>query len=380
MIGPGAMLTTGLLATLALLAPGAIELRGGAQVEAPIESITLEGVRVGGPAPRVLSWDRVKAITGDGASEALEYEEIAGAAWRARTRLARGDAAMAEPLFAWLFNLYRLTDGPTAAFVADGYLRCLLDRGAQAEAVAPWLDAVRLGAVDPAPAGSGAGPLQPPLPPIFDDSLATRALGESGLPSRFQPFGGEAHALAWWYTEAARFDAGLPGQLATTRPNETGESGESLALVEQIVVSRTGDRDNRQRARTRLRAVIDHERGGWREAWARVAIGRSMLLEDDETTRALGVIELLHVPARFAGEQPALAALALRDAARALRAAGDDAGAAALLRDLPQIDPSRPAPAPMPPSAHVSAPTPTEPGTAQPTTNQRNATRSDHRP
>jgi hypothetical protein len=378
------MMTAGLLAALALPAPGVIELRGGALIEAPIESITLEGVRVGGPAPRVLSWDRVKVITGEGASEALEYEEIAGVAWRARTRLARGDAAMAEPLFAWLFNQYQSGDGPTAAFVADGHLRCLLDRGAQAEAVAPWLDTVRLDAAEPGPGGSGAGPLRPALAPIFDDSPATRALGESGLPARFQPVGGAAHALAWWYTEAARFDAGLPGQLATTRPSESGGSAESLALVEQIVVSRTGDRDNRQRARARLRVVVDHERGGWQEAWARVAIGRSMLLEQDETSRALGVVELLHVPARFSSEQPALAALALRDASRALRAAGDDAGSAALLRELPQIDPSRPAPAPMPASAHVSDATPSDPANqpdrSDPRPPERNATRSDNRP
>jgi len=339
-----------LTALPALLAPGVIELRGGAEVDAPIESISLDGVRVGGSAPRVISWDRVKTITGEHASEALEYEEIAGAAWRARTRLARGDAPMAEPLFAWLFKLYRLQDSPTAALVADGYMRCLLDRGAQARAVAPWLDTVRMSAGDAA-----ASVLQPALAPIFDDSLETAALAEAGLPNQLQPSGGAAHALAWWYTEAARFDAGLPGQLPTTRPGELGEADEDLAFIEQIVVSRTGDREQRRRERARLRRVIDREHGSWREAWARVAIGRSLLLEDDPSSGSLGVIELLHVPARFAEELPALAALALRDASSALRRLGDDAGAEELLEQLPLIDPTRPAPAPRPDSTHVAA-------------------------
>jgi len=344
----------------ALLAPGVIELRGGAEVTAPIESIDLGGVTVGGSAPRTLTWDRVKVITGVHASEALEYEEIAGAAWRARTRLARGDAPMAEPLYAWLFNLYHLTDSPTAAMVAGGYLQCLLDRGAQAEAVAPWLDTARL---------RDAGPveLQPSLPPIFEDSDATRALGESGLPGLLQPTGGVPHAMAWWYTEAARRDAGLSGQLPTTRPGELREVPGDLAFVEHLVLCRTGDGVQRKRRRAELRGVIDEHAGTWREAWSRAAIGRSLLLEPDEASRTMGVVELLHVPARFAQQQPALASLALRDAASALRTMGDDAGAQALLRQADIIDPTRPAPAPLPRSTHVSAEAPG--GAVSPTSN-----------
>jgi len=339
-----------LCALPALSAPGVIELRGGVEIDAPIEAISLDGVRVGGSAPRIISWDRVKTITGEHASEALEFEEISDAAWRARTRLARGDAAMAEPFFAWLFNLYHLKDGPTAAIVADGYLQCLLDRGAQAPAVAPWLDTIRLAVDD-----EDAVTLQPALPPIFDDSLETKALGEAGLPGLLQPTGGIVHALAWWYTEAARFDAGLAGQLPTTRPGEIGQAEDDLAFIEQLVLSRTGNDAQRKRMRLLLGRIVDRKQGTWREAWARVAIGRSLLLEDDERSRALGVIELLHVPARFASEQPALAALALRDAAGALRTLGDDAGAQELLEQLPQIDPTRPAPTPRPPSTHVAA-------------------------
>ena len=141
----------------------------------------------------------------------------------------------------------------------------------------------------------------------------------------------------------------------TTRPDEIGDAAEDLAFIEQIVLSRTGDDAQRKRMRTLLRRVVDRKQGTWREAWARVAIGRSLALEDDETSRALGVIELLHVPARFSSEQPALAALALRDAAGALRALGDSAGARELLEQLPEIDPTRPAPAPRPSSTHVAA-------------------------
>lgn len=342
----------------ALVAHGAIELRGGVEVSAPIEAVTLTGVRVGGSAPRTIAWDRIKVITGEFASDALEYEEIADAAWRARTRLARGDAMMAEPLFAWLFNLYQLEDGPTAELVTTGYLRCLLDRGAQADAVAPWLDTIRLGAVvaDPdASNGSEPGPLQPRLAPIFEDSPELRALAESGLPSKLQATGGQAHALAWWYAEAARFDAGLPKQLVTTRPNEQGADEDDLEFIERLVLCRTGDRAERKRARAQLERVYESDTGTWREAWARTAVGRSLLLEDDEHEQHLGIIELLHVPARYADDQPALAALALRDAARAMRNLGDHQAADALLEQLRSIDPSRPAPPPRPPTTHIAA-------------------------
>ncbi len=353
----------------AIVAQGTIELRGGAEVSAPIESVSLVGVRVGGSAPRTIAWDRIKVITGDFASDALEYEEIADAAWRARTRLARGDAMMAEPLFAWLFNLYQLENGPTAELVTSGYLRCLLDRGAQAEAVAPWLDTIRLGSVNAdrfADQAEQPGILQPRLAPIFENSESTRALAESGLPGWFQSAGGAAHALAWWYAEAARFDTGLPKQLATTRPNEQGADDDDLAFIERLVLCRTGDNAERRRARTQLARVFVSDRGTWREAWARVAIGRSLLLEDNDRDRMLGVIELLHVPARFAGDQPALASLALRDAATALRALGEHDGASDLLQQIPAIDPARPAPAPRPQSTHVTAPAIDEPIPAAP--------------
>jgi len=330
---------SGALMTLAAAACalGEIELRGGNIIDAPVESVTLGGVRVGGAAPRTIPWDRVKVVTGQMASEALEYAEISEAAWRARTRLARGDALLAEPLFEWLYALYMLEEGATAGLVAEGYTRCLLDRGAQAEAVAPWLDAVRLGET-----GDREGVLHPLLPPIFEGGEATRRLADSGLSS--QHSGGAAHAIAWWYTEAALLDSGLSGQLATTRPGDTERDGEA-GFLERLVRCRSRDGAERRRMRDELRGFVDREHGTWREAWARAALGRSLLMEDDAQSRSLGVIELLHVPARFSAEQPALASMALREAAAALERAGDPDGARRLLERAATIDPWRPAPA-----------------------------------
>jgi hypothetical protein len=72
----------------------------------------------------------------------------------------------------------------------------------------------------------------------------------------------------------------------------------------------------------------------WLEAWCRVGIGRSLLRESDESSRMQGVIELLHLPARFGAQEPYLSAVALAEAAVALGEMGDAAGASAIKSEL----------------------------------------------
>lgn len=52
------------------------------------------------------------------------------------------------------------------------------------------------------------------------------------------------------------------------------------------------------------------------------AIGRSLLLEDDEESRLLGVAMLMHLPSRLREAQPYLAGVALAESAGALDAMG----------------------------------------------------------
>src|SRR6185436_14279511 len=100
-------------------------------------------------------------VQGESAKKAAEFEALSTKAWRARTRAERGDWAAAEPLFEELFPLIEGKDGPTAAMVAEGLVRCRLRRGAQGAALWPWLEWLgvmeRSGGLGPAAGKARAG-------------------------------------------------------------------------------------------------------------------------------------------------------------------------------------------------------------------------------
>ncbi len=350
------------LALALLVAPGApgqappvpepaepgVERRGGPVIRAPVVEATWEGVRVGGAAPRLIPWDRVKAVSGERAGEADAFiREIGEPAWRARTRLERGDFVMAEPLFESLFEKQRGRAGPTAAVVAAGLLRCRLERGAQSLAVEPWLAWLRLSAAGDAEDDAIASPvdpewlLAPALAPIWLPDPGAGALADSLAGLSTEGLTPAAGALAWWYAESARLAAGLPASPKGARPEPIDHPG--VALVEAVVLSRAGPESERKRARESLAAGLERDRGLWREAWRRSAIGMSMLREADERTRLLGEVEALHVPARFAASQPHLAGLVLAEVARARAARGRNADALILRAQIERIDPDHPA-------------------------------------
>ncbi|MCA9283224.1 MAG: hypothetical protein KDA30_14420, partial [Phycisphaerales bacterium] len=60
----------------------------------------------------------------------------------------------------------------------------------------------------------------------------------------------------------------------------------------------------------------------------------SLLLEPDRDLRTQGVIELLHLPARFSDTQPNLAAISIAQAAQALKELGDTDSAEHLTEEL----------------------------------------------
>lgn len=307
-----------------------VEFRGGiAPVPGEVTEVSAQGATIGGT---VVAWDRIRTITGDGAvAEAFaEYSLIAEQAWRARSRLQRGDTLGAEPLFEQLFERYRGSKGPMSRLVCEGLLRCRLRRGAIVGATEAWLATLDIGgggewAVDAnlPPVIDGETGLVPALPPMWTASSAVASLTGMAKPTSEQ-----ASVLAAWYARAAAFECGL--ELPTLPARSGGAS-----LVAEIVVSRTGTREEREAARKALRDRLEAgPMAAWREAWCRAALGRSLILEEDEEQRLLGIVELLHVPARFADVHPYLAGLALAEAAGALRALGDAAGAQRLEAEL----------------------------------------------
>jgi hypothetical protein len=132
----------------------------------------------------------------------------------------------------------------------------------------------------------------------------------------------KAAALSNLYWQAARFECGLdPG------PIDPASDDAGLTLVQQIVIARTGDPAAREQARAQLRTRLKSRPEPWVEAWCRAGVGRSLLREDSVEFKRLGIIELLHVPARLPEESPYLTGVALAEAAVALHKLGDRGGA-----------------------------------------------------
>jgi hypothetical protein len=165
--------------------------------------------------------------------------------------------------------------------------------------------------------------------------------------------GGIVPRLADAYRVSARFEGGT-----TPTSAELDALGEGLGagpltqldgpqaglrLVSAVVLARVGESDQRARARAVLQSLTDARPEPWAEAWCRVALGRSLLREDDAERRLAGVLELLHIPARLAESDPYLLGLALAQAAVALRDMGDQASASRLFDEFSALPAEHPA-------------------------------------
>lgn len=287
--------------------------------------------------------------------------------------------------------------GPTSAIICEGVLRCRLSRGGQAGSLIAFMEWVRAARRGPASVAgvwhdpvstaaastpewiggrlgaqtdttTGATPLPAmfdagtglviELPPMFVPEPALVALAESDQWSRYiststtstaegsMPGRPTLDELAGWYRAAIRFEAGLSaekpaasgsGGRAAGGSASSGDSGVGLRLMRDIVTSRIGEPNERDAARTALRARYVGTRAeppAWIEAWCRCAVGRSLILEADPEVRRRGVLELLYVPAAFSTQAPYLAGLSLANAAVTLQELGDSAAAGVLVREL----------------------------------------------
>jgi len=365
---------------MACFASAAAQIEMRAREAAPpgdLLAVSMEGVTVGFPPaaqgavgpivePVVISWDRVRAVLPPNDKAAEPFRAIAEKAWRARTRVERGDLAGAEPLLEELHATFAGQRGPTASVIGQLLLRCRLARGAQTLAIAPWLTWLGSGVAPramvparrapkdepdplvvsiPSPAALDvATGLVPALAPFWLDGPGVQAFARgkpplAGTPEAdAAPIQKKAAALSSLYWQAARFECGLdPG------PIEAVSQDAGLALVQQVVISRCGDTAQRESARAQLRARIKGRPEPWVEAWCRAALGRSLLREDSAELKRLGVVELLHVPARLADECPYLTGVAMADAAVAMLSLGDRAGADRLRAELRENYPGHPA-------------------------------------
>ncbi|NNM25325.1 MAG: hypothetical protein HKO59_04960, partial [Phycisphaerales bacterium] len=308
-------------------------------------------LRVSGGSLVTVAWDRVRDVVLEPPDDTRlsvlpRYRDDATRLWRARTRVERGDTALAEPLLERLFETYRGQTNETALVIANGLLRCRLARGAHASAVLPALEVIRLRRAgfetesyrNLPPVIDPATQLAPQLAPAWipgrpletlDRDLATYDPGNDDVVA----------AMARLYHHAVRTTLGRPDDPVTL----DGDVGRHPGIVRLglLVACTDPDSDQRNAARRRLLEELDGW-PAWAQAWARFGRGVSLLQEPGDGRRRRGMVELLHLPARYGREVPFLTGLALARVAEASRADGETETAAVLEAELVRRFPNHP--------------------------------------
>lgn len=328
------------------VAPAQVLLRDGGEIDATrVLGVSLDGVEVRSDQgePVQIDWSRVAEVRGEFAESAALFGEYAEKAWRARTRLARGDAVAAEPLFEELFTIYGGRQGATPAVVCEGLFRCRLRRGARAAAVQAWIGMLVAG--EPGSASSLVDRetgLIPSLPPIWLGEAAAALLANEPWVTEDDEQRGagaeRAFMLLELYRAAAGESVGSDGVLPGADSSDFG-----VRLVRAMVLCQSERAEDRLAGRAALRVLREERPATWIESWADLGTGLSLVGNAPEDDRLRGVVSLLRVPALSARESPYLAGLGLAFAARALHDQGDARGAMRVLSELEVLFPGHPA-------------------------------------
>lgn len=288
-----------------------------------------------------LVWDRVRDVEmADRDARLDRYLPLAEKLWRARSRLQRGDAVMAEPLFEELFEEFQGRTHEMALIVAEGLLRCRLARQAHEEAVVPLLETIRLRRAEV------ATDRYDELPPVIDDDVA--------LSPALAPAWAVAQRLPRLERELARYDANDDEVVEAMR--EVYHAAVRHAMGESVVISAASrdvssrhagvallyeavsvllHGDQPREARGREAAELRRNWPDWTNAWLHYAHGMSMIQRSDSRDeQKRGCVRLLHIPAAHARTQQYLAGLALHHVAAWHEQAGLNDAAASLRDEL----------------------------------------------
>lgn len=303
-------------------------------VRGRIINVTDAGVTVQSDlgAMHFVPWDRVRRVASDTfRTEIEQHADTADQLWRARQRVERHDTQLAEPLFERLFEVYRGRTHETALVVAEGLLRCRLDRGAHAEALIPALEVMRLrrsgrttasytmlrpvlaSGLELCPALAPAWFNMPGLERVYRELLAFDASGDDVVRSAADLY---ARSVAEVLGER------VPEEVLTRAvPNHPG-----LTLLSNLLDTSAADATLRENARNRLLEGFAAQ-PTFAQAWSRYHIGRSLIGETGVGRQQRGLVELAHLPALHADEHPYLAGLALYLTAAGLERTRDSSGA-----------------------------------------------------
>lgn len=309
-----------------------------------IHTVAAGSARGAAEKGEVIPWDMVRAVEGQSGGTGLaEFLEIGEDLWRARIRIERGDAALAQAELAKHWTRFRDADGPTAALVAEGLLRCALSAGDLRAAADPWLACLRH-------RGMGIASRFPTLPPAIDTT--------NGLLPELSPFmpasrraeligacesakaSGESGEVA---RSIVRIAKGMHDQAHDPAHDPARESSpalRALGLLEDIASAAD--------VRSLDKAVGSFDRAfeeppSYLSAWRIAAIGtcRARIARTapvvagaaaSDRAGALGraALEFLAVPASGLDRTGLVDAYALEEAASLLRESGDESSAAQL--------------------------------------------------
>lgn len=259
--------------------------------------------------------------------------------WRATQRLDRGDALGALPLLEPHKDAYMWKQGEVSLALDTALTRAYLAHLDRVAAFEPWAASGR-GNADHTPS------FRADLLPLWTDDEAA-ALLESLDPARVPPDAAARGLIelallsaSWQLAEPAdrpafaeRFDE---ARAAARTSDPTGE------MITEAVGALVADADTRATMRRRLRVRLDYSPDNAHALWVRVALGRSLAAEPDETSRRLGAIELLTAAFEHADASPLLAGKALAWASEAAGMVGDAPAADAFARELERRYPGHP--------------------------------------
>lgn len=267
--------------------------------------------------PQTIPWYDVQSIEPTD-SRMAAYQGIADDAWRAHTRLARGDTIGAQEIYEQLKSDYLWKAGPQSADVSLGLTRCRIDSQRPVAAIQPMLswyvstmydDADSIGEIE------GFDPtyrVMVDLPPVFFGlrSVNTRVQ----LPESYPV---DLRAISAIYQLAIETDvhqsAAAEDRLEEVRKLIQQVQGRPVGLellFDMLVAQAHPDSSERSNARETLSRKVRSGSGTWIELWSRLGIGVSLLHENDTEANEQGVIELIHIIVRLKDTSRPIASLA----------------------------------------------------------------------
>ncbi|MBL4699263.1 MAG: hypothetical protein JKX70_10560 [Phycisphaerales bacterium] len=277
--------------------------------------------------PTLIPWYEVRSLKPADAKYD-QYQLPAQDAWRAHLRLIRGDFFGAETIYNQLEDQYLWNIGPQSADVSLGLMQCRLDRQDRVSAVlamVSWIGANRdqglasLETNDQAAADQldGFDPehqLMVALPPIFSSSDRFQAL--ASMPDS-EDLSSRQRALYGYFELALHSDIHRTVQAEEKfaqierliRGRERRDTGIDL-IADMVAAQAHPSSQIRKASIAALKRQARTNPGTWIEVWARLAIGVSLLADEDTRANERGIIELVHIIVRLNDVSRPLAQLA----------------------------------------------------------------------